>query len=199
MLGNVLLLGPNGVNAICKFLGLGEIRQFRLHPYHVAVRRVGNGAVDGALAAALVPVVALACPRSFPVEVHIDASQAVRNSTGFCVALALALLQELANELFLIHVNAGVDCVDDGLVEELQVCLLCPRVLDGLQLCTVLSSLLGHVHELAERLQCGVGATHDVVVVPRVDGRRDEGSGFGISTGDRKKISAYFLSAMRLL
>jgi hypothetical protein len=164
------LLGPNSVHAISKFLGLCEIRQFGLHPYHVAVRGVGNGAVDGALAASLVPVVTFSCPGGFPVEIHVHTSQTVRNGARLGVAFAFALLQKLANEFLLVHVHASVDCVDDGFVVELQICFFCPCVFDGLELCTILSGLFGSVHEFAKRLERGVGTTHDVVVVARVDG-----------------------------
>ena len=70
---NGLLLRPNGVYTISEFLGLREVREFGLHPYHIAVRCVRNGAVNGALAAALVPVVSFSRPGSLPVEVYVHA------------------------------------------------------------------------------------------------------------------------------
>jgi hypothetical protein len=166
------------MDTVCELLRLGEVGQLRLHPYHVAVGRVGDGAVDGGFAATLVPVVALSRSGSFPVEVDIDTCQALCNGTSLGVALALALLQELLDEILLVHVYTGIDRVNDSLVVKLQVGLLRPCVLDRLELCTILSSLLSSVHELAERLECRVCTAHDVVVIAWVNGRSDEGSGF---------------------
>jgi hypothetical protein len=187
---NILLLGPDGVNAVGELLRLCEVRQFRLHPDHIAVWCVSHRAVNGALTAALVPVVTLACPRGFPVEVHIYAGQALGDGAGFGVTLALALLRELVDEFLLIYVYTGIDCVGYCLVVELHVCFLRPGVLDSLEFGAVLAGLLGSVHEVAKRLEGGVCAAHDVVVIARVDGRGDERGGFGVSASNRKKVGA---------
>jgi hypothetical protein len=188
---NVLLLRPHGVNTISEFLCLREVGQFRLHPYHIAVWRVSNRAVDSALAAALIPVVSLTRPRSLPVEVDFYTSQALRDSASLGIALAFALLQELVDKFLLVHMHTGVDGVDDGFVVEFEIGLLRPCVLNGLEFGTVLASLLRSVHEFAEWLKRRVGAAHDVVMIAWVDCRSDEGRGFGVGAGDGKEIGTY--------
>lgn len=167
---NSLLLGPDGVYTISELLGLGVVGKFRLHPDHVAVWGVGNRAVDGGLASTLVSVVSLTCPGSIPVEVDIDTSETLGNRTRLSVAFALALLQELANEVFLVDMNASVDGVNHSLVEQFQVGLLCPCILNRLELVAVLSCLLGSKHEFTKRLKGRVCAAQDIVVVAWVDG-----------------------------
>ena len=105
------------MHTVSKLLRLAVVGLRRLHPDHVAVGRVRDGAVDRRLAAALVPVVTLTRTSRLPVEVDIDACQALCDCSCFCVALALALLVELGDELLLVNVNAGVHRVRYGFVE----------------------------------------------------------------------------------
>lgn len=189
--GNVLLLRPHGVHAVCEFLRLREIRELALHPDHIRVRRVRYRAVDGALASALVPVVSLPRPRSLPVKEDIHARESLRNSARLRVALSLALLEEFPNQRLLVYVYACFDGVDDGFVEELEVCFFCPGVFDGLEFGACLAGLLGGVHEFAEGLEGGVGRAEDVVVVAGVDGGCDEGGGFGVGAGDGEEVDAF--------
>jgi hypothetical protein len=166
------------VDTVSKFLSLAVVGLRRLHPYHIAVGRVRDGAVDCRLAAALVPVVTLARASGLPVEVDIDACQALCDCACFRVAFALTLLVELGDELLLVHVDAGVDCVRYGFVEKLQVRFLGPCILDGLQLHAILASLLRSIHEVAERLNGGICYAQDVVMVTGVDSRCDQGGSF---------------------
>ena len=189
--GYALLLGPHGVHALGKLLGLRKVGQLALHPDHVAEGRVGDGAVDGALAAALVAVVALAGTGRVPVEVDVDAGQALGDGAGFLVALALALREELLDETLLVDVHTGVDGIDDGLVEEAKVGLSEPLVLNGLELCAVLASLLGGDHEIVEGLEGGVGGSEDECVVTGVNGGGDEGGGLGVGTSHSKEVGSY--------
>jgi hypothetical protein len=178
------------VNSIGELFRLCEVRQFRFHPYHVAVRCVSNRAVDGALAATLIPVIALSCPCSFPIEVHIYTSQALCNGASFSIAFAFALFRKLAYELLLIYVHSSINCVSYCFVVKLHIRLLCPGVFDCLELGAILAGLLSSIHEIAERLKRWVGTSHYVVVVARVDGRGNKGGGFGISTSDCEKVGA---------
>ena len=166
------------MHTVSKLLRLAVVGLRRFHPDHVAVRRVRDGAVDRRLAASLVPVVTLTRASGLPVEVDIDACQALCDCACFCVALSLALLVELGDELLLVNVNAGVDGIGYSLVEQLQVRFLSPGIFDGLQLRTALASLLGSIHEIAERLNGGICYTQDVVVVTGVDSRCDQGGSF---------------------
>lgn len=166
------------MHAVGKFFGLRVIWELRLHPDHVAVGSVCYGAVDGTLAAALVPVVAFSRPCCLPVEVYVDAGNTSGNGTCFGVALAFALLQELVDQTLLVDMYASVDSIDYSLMEELEVGLLDPGIFNGLKLSTALASLLCSIHELAQRLECRIGAAQNVVVVSRVNGGSDEGSGF---------------------
>lgn len=191
---HLLLLGPDGVYSVGELLGLGVVGKLGLHPDEVGVGCEGNGAVDGSLAAALVPVVTLTGTGSLPVKVDVDAGQTLSNGTSLLVALALALLEELLDELLFVDMDTGIDGVDDGLVEELQVGLLGPGVLNSLELGAILSGLLSGVHEFREGLEVGVGGTHDVVMVAGVDGGGDEGGSFGVSTGDGEEVGAHDIS-----
>jgi hypothetical protein len=166
------------MHAISEFFRLGEVRQFRLHPDHITEWRICDRTVDCTLAATLVSVVALSCPRSLPVEVHVNASKALCNGSCLGVALAPTLLQKLFDEALLIDVHSSVYSVGHGLVVELHLSFLGPCVFDGLQLITILSCLFCRVHQLTKWLECWVGATHDVVMVAGIDSRGDQGSGF---------------------
>jgi len=136
---DILLLWPDGVHTICEFLSLRIIGKLRLHPDEVGVGRIRNGAVDGALAATLVPVVALAGACGFPVKVDVYAGETLCDGAGLLVALSLALLEELLDEFLLVDVHAGVDGVDDGFVEELEVGFLCPGIFNGLEFGAVIA------------------------------------------------------------
>jgi len=44
--------------------------------------------------------------------------------------------------------------------------------------------------ELVERLELGVGRAEDEGMVAGIDGRRDEGRGFGVSAGNGQEVGA---------
>ena len=67
---NSLLFRPYGMHAVCELLGLLEVWQLALHPYHVRIRRIRYCAVDGTPTPALVPIITL--PRSWRVPVPVD-------------------------------------------------------------------------------------------------------------------------------
>jgi hypothetical protein len=185
-----LLLRVDGVHALGELLRLAEVGQLALHPDGVGVGRVGDGAVDGALAAALEAVVALAGAGQVPIEVDVDAQDAAGDGAGFGVRLAFYFGKVLRGHLFLVDVHAGVDGVDHGVVEGLEAGLGRPGVLDGLKLGTGLAGVERGEHEVVKRLEGGVGRAEDVGVVAGVDGRGDEGGGFGVGTGDGKEVNA---------
>lgn len=179
------------MHALCEFLRLGVVRQLALHPDHVAVWRVGDGAVHGTLAAALVAVVALAGSGRVPVEVDVHAGDALGESAGLLVALALALRKELVDQTLLVDVHTGVDGVDDGLVEEAEVSLRIPAVFDCLELGTALPGLLGCDHEVIQGLESWVCGTKDESVVAGVDSGSDESSGFRVGTGNSEEVVSW--------
>ena len=189
-----LLLGPHGVHAVGKVLGLLEVGQLALHPDGVAERGVGDGAVDGAVAAALEAVVALAGARGVPVEVDVAAEHAAGHGTRFRVGERLApdggavLVRERRG------VGRGRDGVQHGVVEALQPGLGEPLVLDGLEGVAGLAGLLGGHHQVVEGRQVGVGAAHDEGVVAGVDGGGDEGGGLGVGAGDGDEVGAWLVS-----
>lgn len=185
------LLGPHGVHAVGEFLGLLVVGQLALHPDEIGEGRVGDGAVDGALGAALVAVEALAGAGGIPVPEDVDAGEVLGDGAGFVVALALGGSEVLVDEALLVGVGAGVDGVDDGFVEELEAGLGGPFVLDGLQLGTVLASLLGGNHQVVEILDGGVCGAHDEGVVAVIDGGGEEGGGLGVGTGDGEEVGAH--------
>jgi hypothetical protein len=75
-------------------------------------------------------------------------------------------------------------------VVQFQVGLLGPGIFDRLEYCAVLASLFGSVHQFTQGLERGVCASEDVVVVARVDGGCDEGSGFGIGAGNGEEVGS---------
>lgn len=152
-----LLLGPDGVDAVGKLLGLLEVGQLALHPDGVAVGAVGDGAVDGAVAAALEAVVALAGAGGVPVEEDVHAQDAAGDGARFRVGLALGGGEVVLLELVAVEVGALADGFEDGVVEALEVGAGDPLVLDGLQGVAVLARGFGGDHQVVERLQVGVG------------------------------------------
>lgn len=181
---DLLLIWPDSMHPFGKLLGLFEVGQLALHPDGVAVGSVGDGPVDGAVAAALEAVVALAGPRGVPVEEDLDAGDAAGERARLDQRLALGLLEVLGNGVLLVDVRALVDGLDDGLVEPLQPRLRQPLVLDRLQLVADLARLLGRQHQVVQRLQIRVGSAEDEGVVAGVDGRRDERCCLGVGASD---------------
>ena len=187
----LLLLGPNGVDTVGEFLGLGVVGELALHPDEIREGSVGDSAVDGALGAALVAVVSLASTGSVPVEVDVGAGDALGDGAGLGVALALGGLAELLNESLLVGEGALVDGVDNGVAEELQTCLGDPFVFNGLELSAVLAGLLSDDHEVVEGLEVSVGRAKDEGMVAVIDGRGNEGSGLRVGTSNSQKVSCY--------
>jgi hypothetical protein len=180
------------VHALGKLLGLLVIRQLALHPDGVAVGGVGDGPVDGAIAASLEAVVPLPGARSVPVKVNVLAQDAAGDGARLRVGQLLALdgLLVLLCEALGVGVAALGDGVEHGIVKALEFGLRQPLVLDGLQRVTQLALLLGGEHQVVERLQVGVGRAQDEGVVARVDGRRDERCGLGVGASDGDQVRA---------
>lgn len=189
---NALLVGNRGVDAVGKLLGLGKVGQLALHPHGVAVRAVGDGAVDGAVAAALEAVVALAGAGGVPVKVDVLAAEdAAGDGAGLGVALALGLGGVLCLGGGLVaDGRGGVDGGGDGVVEAGEAGGGEPLVLDALQGVARLAGGLGGDHEVVEGLQLGVGGAEDEGVVAGVDGGGDEGGGLGVGAGDGDEVGA---------
>ena len=172
-------------------LRLRKIRQFALHPDQIAVRCVCDCPIHCTLTAALVSVVSFSRPRRVPIEKDVHARDALRDGARLCVALALALGQKLLDQALLVDMHARVDRVDDRLVEELQAGLRRPLVLDALEVVARFPARLGGEHQVVQRLQRGVRAAQDEGVVARVDGRGDQGGGFGVGAGHGQQIRAH--------
>lgn len=191
-----LLLGPDGVHALGELLGLSVVGQLGLHPDGVAVGRVGDGAVDGAVAATLEAVVTLAGTGRVPVEEDLLAEKLAGDGAGLAVGDLLALDGGLVlgGEVLAVGEVALGDDVKDGLVETLEVGLGEPVVLDSLELGTGLAGGLGLHHELSEGLKVGVGASDDESVVAGIDGGGDESGGLGIGTGNAEEVGAHDIS-----
>ena len=188
---NLLLFRPHGVHAVGKLLGLRVVGQLALHPDEVGERRKGDGAVDGALSAALVAVVALAGARAVPVPEDVVAEQVAGDGAHVGVALAADAGDEVGDGLLVLA--GGLELVDHGLVEALEPGLGHPLVLNGLQLGAVLALELGGDHEVVQGLQVGVGRADDEGVVARVDGGGDEGRGLGVGSRNGEEISSYMI------
>lgn len=187
---NSLLVGPDGVNAISEILGLLEVGQLRLHPDGIGVRSIGDGTVDGAVAAALQSVVSLTGSGSIPIEVDVLAQDGLGNLAGLGVTLALDLGGVLLLGGVLVADGGGIDGSDDGLVEALELGGNQPLILNLLELSTVLASGLGSDHKIVEGLEVGVGGANDEGMVAGVDGGGDEGGSLGIGTGNCQEIGA---------
>lgn len=185
------MLGPHGVDTLGKLLRLLEIGQLALHPDGVAVGGIRDGAVDGAVAAALEAIVALARTRGVPVKVDIGAENALGNGARLVVALALGASGVLLNQAVLVGQGRSLDGVDDGLVEALEVGLLQPVVLNGLELVARLAGQLGGDHEVVEGLEAGVRGAEDEGVVAGVDVCAEEGGGLGVGAGDGDEVGAH--------
>ncbi|KAJ6443327.1 protein kinase SNF1 [Purpureocillium lavendulum] len=170
----------------------GEAADLALHPDGVAVRAVGDGAVDGAVAAALEAVVALTRAGRVPVEEDVLAAEdAAGDGAGLGVALALGLGGVLGLGAGLVgDGRGGVDGGGDGVVEAREAGGGEPLVLDALQRVARLARRLGRHHQVVQRLELGVGRAEDEGVVARVDGRRDERGGLGVGTGDGDEVAA---------
>ena len=176
-----------------EFLSLLEIGQLALHPDGVAVGRVGDGAVDGAVAAALEAVVALAGAGRLPVEVDVTAQDAAGDGARLCVGQLLAVdgLAVLLGQALGVGGGALGDGLVDGVVEALEPGLRDPLVLDGLEGLARLAGLFSGDHEVVKGLQVGVGAALDEGVVAGVDGRGDERGGLGVGAGNGDEVGAW--------
>lgn len=183
---NVLLLGPHGMHAVGELLGLLVIRLRALHPDHVCVGGKSDGPVDGTSTSALISVVPFSRPCRVPVPVDLDARQAFRDGSGLGVTLAFHRGQVLSDKTFLVDVDAGVDGIDDSVVEEFEAGLSGPLIVNRLKSLAVLPGLLGCDHEIVEWLEGGVRGSEDEGVVPLVDRRHDQSGGFGIRPRDGK-------------
>lgn len=111
---------------------------------------------------------------------NFDACETLCDGSGLRVALALHRGEVLLDEAFLVDVDAGVDGIHDGLVEEFEPSLSGPLVVDCLESLAALAGLLGCDHEIVEWLEGGVRGAEDEGVVPVVDRRHDQSGGFGI-------------------
>lgn len=178
------------MDTVGELLGLGEVGELALHPDGITVRAVGDGTVDGAVAATLEAEVTLTGTGSVPVEEDLD-TKALGDGAGLVVALALGLSSVVGSSLGLIGDGRLLDGSDDSIVEALEVGLGQPVVLNGLELGTELALLLSSDHEVVEGLDVRVGAAHDEGVVAGVDGGGDEGSSLGIGSGDGNEVRAY--------
>ena len=189
---NLLLLWPYGVNALGKLLSLLVVGQLALHPDGIGVRAIGDGAVDGAVAAALEAVVPFPRAGGVPVEEDVGPEDAAGDGAGIGVALALGLSDVLLLEGGLVAGElGGVNGGEDGIVEALEVGGGEPLVLNLLQLVAGLAGLLGGDHEVVEGLEVRVGAAEDEGVVAGVDGGGDEGGGLGVGAGDGDEVGAH--------
>lgn len=164
------MLGIHCVNTLGELTGLLEIGQLALHPYHIAVRSVGDSTRDAGFATALETVVSLSCAGGIPIEPDIDASEPLCDGAGFEVRFVLRLSQKVGDELGLVDVDACVDGVDDGVFEELETGLGEPVVFDLLEFFAEFAGLFRGDHEVVEGLEGGVRAAEDVLVVAGVDG-----------------------------
>jgi len=187
---NLLLLRVHSVHALGELLGLVVVRELGLHPDEIRKRSIGDRTVDGTLSATLVAVVALTRTRGIPVPVDVNAGDALGDGASLRVALALRGLQVLVDEFLLVGVRAGVDGVDDSIVEPLQTGLRNPLVLNGLERISGLSRLLSSDHQVVQGLQVRVGRADDERVVSVVNGRGDQSGGLRVSTGNAEEIGA---------
>ncbi len=172
------------MHAVGELLGLLVVWLGALHPDQVCVRGESDGSVDGTSAAALVSVEAFSRPGRVPVPVDVDAGQALRDGSGLGVALSLHRGEVLPDEAFLVDVDSGVDSVHDRVVEEFEPGLGGPLVVDCLEGLAVFPGLLGCYHEIVEWLKGRVGGSEDEGMVPVVDRRHDQCSGFGVRPRD---------------
>lgn len=145
------------MNAVSEFLSLREVGEFALHPDGVAVGAVGDGAVDGAVAAALEAVVALAGTGGVPVEEDVGAEETAGDGAGFVVGFTLGLGGVFGLERGLVGVGGGSDGGEDGVVEALEVGGGEPFVFNLLEGVAGLAGLFGGGHEVVEGLEVGVG------------------------------------------
>ena len=184
------------MDTIRELLSLLIIRQLALHPDGIAVRRISISAVYRAVATTLKSVVALARTGRLPIKINISSKNTAGDSAGLGVALALGLGLVLLQQGLLVAGDGvrGRDGVGHGLVETPQVRHLHPLVLNGLQLIADLARSLRGEHEVVQGLQVGVRAADDEGVVARVNGRRDQGSGLGVRSGDRHEVRAHDVS-----
>lgn len=183
------------MDAIGKLLGLGKVGQLAFHPDGVGKGPVGDGAVDGAFAAASEAVVALAGAERVPVEEDVAAAEQVAGegaSLGVGEAGGAAAVVGL--EALLVgarQVGGVVDGGGDGIVEAHEARGSQPVALDALQVGARLAGLLGLRHELVERGEGAVGGAEDEGVVARVDVGGDEGGGLGVGAGDGDEVGAW--------
>lgn len=190
MTENLLLFGPDGMDAISKLLGLSKVGQLALHPDRIAVWAVGNGTVDGTVTTTLQAEVSLPRPGCIPVEVDILAEQSTCNFSSFEVALALGLRKIVALDLGSIRRIGSGDSSDHSLVEAHELCSSKPVIFNTLQLVANLAGMLGSDHQVVKRLKARVGGAEDKGMVAGVNGSGDESSSFSVGTGDGNEVGA---------
>lgn len=188
---DLLLLRPHSVHALCEFLSLFVVRQLTLHPNSIAVRRICDSPVDGAVTTTLQTVVTLASPRCVPVKKDFNTGQAPSQGPGLGDGLALGLRQELCRQRLLIDVRALLDSLHYSFVEFLQTGLREPLILDRLQLVASFTSGFCSNHELVEGLEVGVCGAENEGMIARVDVGAEQRCGFCVSASDGEKVGPF--------
>ena len=191
--GYALLLRPHGVHAARKLLGLPVVGQLALHPDGVAVGGVGDGAGDGAVAAAAEAVVALAGARLVPVEGHLSSATEQLAGDGARLGIAAAARSLGIAPQHIVAAACGPQRVGHRLVEALQARPRQPVVLDHLKGLPRPAVALGRQHRVRQRRQRRVSAAQHEGVVARVDGGGEKRRGLGVSAGDDDEVDAWVL------
>ena len=195
---DLLLVGPDGVYAICEFFRLLVIGLLALHPDHIGVRCEGYRSGYTSLRATLESVEAFSCPRRIPVKVYVHSRQAFGDGPTLGIALAFGLFLVLLDQALFVDVHTRGDGICHGLAEELEVCLRVPCVFDGLELGSLFAGVLCGYHEVVEWLESWVGGAQDEAVIAVIDGAGDESGRFGIRPSNSEEIGACLLISHEL-
>jgi hypothetical protein len=181
------------MHALRKVNGLLVVGLLALHPDEIGVWSEGNSAHDGALGAALVAVETFTGPGTVPIKEDIGSEELLGYHTGLGVALALRFLEVFRDNVVL---SGGLKGSNNSIVEQLDVRLCHPLILNLLKRVSVLSGGFGDSQNWRQRVKVGVGGTEDEGMIPDIHTGCDQGCRFGIRPSNGNKIGSCTCSAM---
>ena len=181
------LVRTSVLDTLSELLGLGKDGRLGLHPEQVGVRTESDGTVDGTVGTTLVSIVTLAGSAGIPVEADLDTKT---------LGLGLSLDERDADHLLAELVGLGLlalllELGGDSITVADGLSLAEPLVLEGDELGTIGTLLLGTVENVDKGLEVGVGGTEDEGMVTLVDVGGDQGSSFRVGTGNDEVLDTH--------
>jgi hypothetical protein len=157
------------MDAFRELLRLSVVGQLALHPDHVGVWGIGDGSTHSALASSFESVESFPSSWGIPIKVDIDARKALSDGPTFRVAFSLRFLQVLVDQALLVDVHTSIDCINYGVLEQLQTGLGNPLIFDGLKVISKLSRAFRSKHQVIQRLEGRIGCTKNKSMISGVN------------------------------